>query len=178
MKSVCALAILGVFASILLCTAVLATVACSLPDSLFSVLAEVKAKTRVPVLLPTELPTPFRDAKHALLDKATADQYAIIFYYGLDAGDAGFAASFQASKNPAYSPRRQGNIRQVKLATGITGFFRPVNCGGSCAQASLWWEQGAVLYQIQLKLSSALPEKKQQAIITAIANSAILAGPR
>jgi hypothetical protein len=94
------------------------------------------------------------------------------------AGDAGFAASFQATSNPGYSPRELENVRQVKLASGITGFFRPVTCGGSCAPANLWWEQGAVLYQIQLKLPSKLREKNQQGIITGVANSAIHSGPR
>jgi hypothetical protein len=63
MKNVFALALLGVFASAVLCTAVQANVTGSLPDIFVSVLAGVKAKTRVPVVLPTELPRPFSDAK-------------------------------------------------------------------------------------------------------------------
>jgi len=178
MKNVFALALLGVFASTVLCTAVRANVAGSLPDIFVSVLAGVKAKTRVPVLLPTELPRPFSDAKHASVDKATADEYAVSLYYELGVGNAGFAASFEATNNPHYSPRELGNVREVKLAGGITGFFRPVSCGGSCAPANLWWEQGAVLYQIQLKLPSTVRGKNQEGIITAVASSAILAGPR
>ncbi len=178
MKKVFALGLLIVFASSVLCIAGRANVAVSFPDVFLSVLARVKAKTRVPVLLPTELPRPFSNAKHASVDKATTDEYAVSLYYELDAGDAGFAASFGATNNPTYSPRELENVRQVKLASGITGFFRPVSCGGSCAPANVWWEQRSVLYQIQLKLSSSLREKNQQGIITAVANSAILAGPR
>ena len=178
MKSVLALALLVVFASTVLCTAVRANEAGSLPDVFVSVLGGIKAKTRVPVLLPTELPRPFSDAKHASVDKATADEYEVSLYYELDAGNAGFAASFEATKNPHYSPRELANVREVKLAGGISGIFRPVSCGGSCAPANLWWEQGSVLYQIQLKVPSTLPEKNQQEIITALANSAIQAGPR
>ena len=178
MKKGFALALLGVFSSTVLCTAIRANVAGSLPDIFLSVLARVKVKTRVPVLLPTELPRPFSDAKHASVDKATTDEYAVSLYYELDVGNAGFAASFEATNNSQYSPRELGNVREVKLAGGLTGFFRPVNCGGSCAPANLWWEQKAVLYQIQLKLPSTLPERNQQRIITTVANSAILAGPR
>jgi hypothetical protein len=98
------------------------------------------------------------------VDKATADEYAVSLYYELDVGNAGFAASFQAINNLHYSPRELGNVREVKLAGGITGFFRPVSCGGSCAPANLWWEQGAVLYQIQLKLPSTVREKNQEGI--------------
>jgi hypothetical protein len=178
MKNMFALTFLGVVASTIFCTAVRANVAGSLPDVFLSVLAEVKANTRLPVLLPAELPKPFSDAKHATVGKTTADEYAVGLYYELDAGNAGFAASFEATNNPRYSPRELANVRQVKLASSITGFFRPVDCGGSCVPANLWWEQGAVLYQIQLKLPSTLREKNQQGIITGVANSAILAGPR
>lgn len=177
-KNLFVLGLLGVLASTAICTAARANVAGSLPDVFRSALAEIKAKTNVPVLLPAKLPRPFRDAKHASVDKATEDEYVVSLYYELNAGDAGFAASFEGTKNPRYSPRELGNVRQVKLASGITGFFRPVNCGGSCAPANLWWERGRVLYHIQLKLPSTLREEKQQAIIMAVGNSAILAGPR
>ena len=177
MKNLCALALLGVVASTVFGTT-LRSNGTPLPSVFLSVLAEVKAKTRVPVLLPAELPKPFSDAKHAVVDKATADEYGVRLYYELDSGDAGLAALFEATNHPRNSPRRLGNVREVKLATGIAGFFRPVNCGGSCAPANLWWEQGVVLYQIQLKLPSTLRERSQQGIITAVANSAILAGVR
>lgn len=174
MKKAGSLALLGVFASTVLCTAVRANAAGPLPDVFRSVLTEVKAKTRVPVLLPTELP--FYDIKHASTDKATVGEYAISLY--LDAGTVGFVASFSAVNNSGYSPQELPNVREVKLATGITGFFRPVKCGVSCAPMNLWWKQGTVLYQIQLKLPPAMPEQSQQRMITAAADSAILAGPR
>jgi hypothetical protein len=155
-----------------------ANAASSLPDVFGSVLAEVKAKTSIPVLLPTELPRPLGNAKHAMVEKATPDEYAVALYYELEVGDAGLAAFFAAKNKSPYSPRELGNVREVKLTRGIVGFFRPVSCGGSCAPANLWWEHGGPLYQIQLKLPSTLSEKKQQRVITAVANSAILAGPR
>jgi hypothetical protein len=176
MKSLSSLALLGLLASNVLYAAVLANAAGPLPDIFRSVLTEVKAKTKVSVLLPTELP--FYDVKHATVDKAAAQEYAISLYFELDEGNAGFAASFGASDNPRYSPQELPHVREVKLATGITGFFRPVNCGGSCAPANLWWKEGSVLYQIQLKLPPAMPEQSQQRMITAAANSSILAGPR
>jgi hypothetical protein len=44
------------------------------------------------VLLPSELPEPIRDAKHAVVDKATQDEYTFGLFYELDEGNAGFAA--------------------------------------------------------------------------------------
>ena len=178
MKNVFALAVLGVFGSTVLCTAVRANVAKSLPDIFVSVLAEVKAKTRVPILLPTELPIPFRDAKNAIVYKATADEYTVSLYYESDLSGADFAADFAAQNNPDHSPQELPNVRAVKLAGGIVGFFRPVSCGGSCAPANLWWEQGRTLYQIQLQLPPSLSEQKQRRIVARVADSAILAGPR
>ena len=102
-----------------------------LPRVFVSVLPEVKAKSQVAVLLPTELPKPFQEAKHALVEKVAADEYAISLYYELGIGDAGFAASFAADDSPNYDPRGLLGIYEVKLAGGIRGFFRPVSCGGS-----------------------------------------------
>jgi hypothetical protein len=149
-----------------------------LPRILASVLARVKARTSVPVLLPGELPEALSDAKHAIVEKATSHEYVVELYDELGAGNAGFAASFKAKDDPRYSPRELPNTREVRLAKEVVGFFRPVSCGGSCAPANIWWKQGSVLYQIQLKLSSTLRENRQQSIMIQVADSAILAGPR
>jgi len=178
MKNAYALALLGLLLLPVLSAAGQTNAVGSLPGVLLTVLDGVKAKTKVDVLLPTTLPKNLSNAKHANVDKATADEYAISLYYELDAGNAGFAASFHATHDPRHSPLKLRDVREIKLASGITGFFRPVSCGGSCAPADLWWKRGATLYQIQLKLPSTLGEKNQQQIIESVANSAILAGPR
>ena len=145
----------------------------SLPDVLVSALAEIKEKTTIPVLLPTELPRPFGDAKHARVEKVTPAEYAVALYYELDVGDAGFAALFAAKNKFSFYSEE---LSKVKLTRGVAGFFRPVSCG-ACV-ANVWRKQRGTLYQIQLKLPSTLGKKKQQRIITAVANSAIQAGPR
>lgn len=149
----------------------------SLPAALSSVLPEVKAKSRIPVLLPSKLPDPIGKAKHATIG-TSADGYGITLYYELGIGDAGFAASFSAQSEPGYHPWELGNVREVKLSHGMRGFFRPVSCGGSCAPAFLMWEEGGVLYQVSLELSPTVSEQDQEKTITAVVNSAILAGPR
>jgi hypothetical protein len=106
MKRLSALTLLAVFASTVLCTAVRANVAGSLPNIFVSVLAEVKAKTRVPVLLPTELPRPFCNAKHASVDKATANEYMVSLYYDLGIGDA---VSLRCSRPSAIPSILHGN---------------------------------------------------------------------
>src|SRR4029077_14388952 len=82
----------------------------SLPDSFVSVLAEVKARTKIPVLLPTELPAPFNGAKHAIVSKATAGEYTMELYYELGMGNAGFAGTFAAQNDSHYSLRELPNV--------------------------------------------------------------------
>lgn len=152
--------------------------AVSLPKALSSVLSEVKAKSHIAVLLPSTLSQPVADAKYPVIEKASEDEYAISLYYQPDIGNAGFAALFTAQAHPNYEPQELSNVRKVELSQGILGYFRPVSCGGSCAPANLWWKKDRVLYQIQLKLSSTVPEKDQKSVLATAANSAILAGPR
>lgn len=156
----------------------LAKPATALPAALASVLSEVKSKSRVRLLLPSELPQGIAEAKYGIVDRASEDEYAISLYYELGMGDAGFAASFGANIHPNYGPKDIPNVREVKLSRGMIGYFRPVSCGGSCAPANIWWKDDQILYHVQLKLSPEVPEGDQQRMIIAVANSAILAGPR
>ena len=150
----------------------------SLPEGFASSIRAVKAKTRVPILLPSTLPDPIGKAKDTVVEGVTEDSYAISLYYELGIGDAGFAANFTAQAKPHYAPEDLGNVQRTALAQGLIGFFRAVSCGGSCAPANLWWQQNGVLYQIQLELSSTMAERDQLKALTAAANSAITAGPR
>src|SRR5262249_7925055 len=150
----------------------------SLPEGFASSIHAVKAKTRVPILLPSALPDPIGKAKDTVVQSVAEDSYAISLYYELGIGDAGFAANFTAQAKPNYTPEDLGNVQPTALARGLIGFFRPVSCGGSCAPANLWWQQNGTLYQIQLKLSSTMSERDQLKALTAVANSAITTGPR
>jgi hypothetical protein len=142
------------------------------------VLARVKATSRIPVLLPNELPSAIATAKHAVVDTAGVDEYAITLYYELGTGDAGFAASFSAQGKPKFNPQEVTNVEPVNLAHDLHGFFRAVSCGGSCAPANLWWEENGVLYVIQLELSPDMSDRDQENTIVAVVNSAIMGGPR
>lgn len=150
----------------------------SLPEGFASSVRAVKAKTSVPILLPSTLPGPIGKAKDTVVQSVAEDGYAISLYYELGIGDAGFAANFTAQAKPNYTPEDLANVQRTPLAQGLIGLFRPVSCGGSCAPANLWWQQNGTLYQIQLKLPSTMSERDQLKALTAAANSAIRAGPR
>lgn len=151
------------------------------PLAIFAaVLPRIKAGSHVPVLLPSQLPPAIAKAKHAVIGTVEADKYGIALYYERDAdGDyLGFAASFSGQVKPRFNPRELTNFEPIDLAHHLDGFFRAVSCGGSCAPANLWWEQNGVLYVIQLQLSPDLSDQSQENTIVAVANSAIMGGPR
>jgi hypothetical protein len=134
-------------------------------------LDQVQPRTRIPILLPSQLPAaiPEKDIKLAY-GTVSKDGYFIALYFSEIGSEAAFAAGFGGSTKLF----RDMNMRQVKLANGITGMFSPVSCGGSCAPANLWWEQNGVRYQIQIKLSSTSDEKDQERILAEAANSSVI----
>ena len=67
--------------------------------------------------------------------------------------------------------------RTASLANGITGYYKPLSCGGSCSPPMIQWVPGAVLYSIQAKLRLACRKKQRRAMVRA-ANSAIRSTPR
>jgi hypothetical protein len=82
----------------------------SLPEPFASVLPEINAKSRIPILLPSELSQPIRGAKHAVVERASDNEYAITLYYELGIGDAGFQLGFP-------STLREGDQQKAITAT-------------------------------------------------------------
>ena len=78
----------------------------NLPSAFAFILPQVKAKSqKVPLLLPSDLPNPISNAKQAVVDKAAANEYSVILFYDLDAGNTGFAAMFSGDAATSYNPR-------------------------------------------------------------------------
>jgi len=145
------------------------------PATVFlSILEDAKKQTQLPLLLPSELPASYRGLSAALV--AEAGKYAINLLADADAGR--YVAGFSAEKEEKYSAADIGNTKQVVLAKNTIGFFRPINCGGSCSPVNLWWEQSGILYNIQTIMSSDTSEDEQEKFIVPMADSAIVGGPR
>ena len=83
-----------------------------------------------------------------------------------------FLAQFQGERGgtPAFK-------RTVSLAKGITGYYKPLSCGGSCSPPMIQWIQRGILYSIQAKVLGSGNRGPRRAMIRA-ANSAIRATPR
>jgi len=64
---------------------------------------------------------------------------------------------------------------EIPLANGLTGHYKGLSCGASCAPPLIEWVQDGVLYTIQADAGTKRTERRR---IVALANSAIRNGPR
>lgn len=134
-------------------------------------LDQIHDQVKIPVLLPYKLPAEIHESNIKSAQGLITDTgYIISLYYEKGCGNACFAAAFEGSSKMF---RNLPNTHSVKLASGLTGMFRPVSCGGSCAPANLWLEQAGVVYQIQIKLSGAISYGEQKRILVETANSMV-----
>ena len=137
---------------------------------------EIGTQARIPIVLPSKLPAAIgeRDIKLAS-GEVSNDGYFISLYYEETGSNATYAAGFRGSTRIF---RELHNTQRVSLSGGRSALFRAVSCGGSCAPANLWWEQNGAMYQIQIKLSSAMPERRQKRILVETANSMLTVRPK
>ena len=126
----------------------------------------------MPVLLPSRINLDYSGRTYAGGGGGN-DQYALF----LDArprcgGNACFLAQFSAERGgtPAFR-------RTAKLANGITGYYKPLSCGGSCSPPMIQSRQRRVLFSIQAKLGVSGASAQRREMIRA-ANSAIRSRPR
>jgi hypothetical protein len=131
--------------------------------------AKIQARTTIPVLLPDALALDY-GGKLYVSGGATRREWSIGFdgAPGCGGANACFLASISAQRGgkPAFK-------RTVKLDGGVTGYYKPLSCGGSCSPPELQFVKGGVLYEIAAKVpDAALPR------LTRAANQALAAGPR
>jgi hypothetical protein len=143
----------------------------NVPAKFAKLLPKVKTKSGLAVRLPSKI--------HVFVSPSTtfadATSTKKSYFLELDAAkschgaNACFLASFSGTRGgtPAFK-------RTVSLTHGITGYFKPVTCGGSCSPAFIQWKENGVLYEIENK-GVGKNEKKSMA---ALANSAIRGGDR
>lgn len=136
-------------------------------------LEQIQSKTRIPILLPSRLPSRIRERDIKLAyGEVRKDGYFISLYFSEPGSNATYAAGFGGSTSVV---RNLPSIRRLKLAGGRVALFSPVSCGGSCAPANLWWEQNGVQYEIQIKLPFTLTEEEQERILVEAADLSVAA---
>jgi hypothetical protein len=145
----------------------------SVLDVLGSNVAKVKAKTTVPVRVPSTLRVYFSRSKiFPIKPTASTNSYTMEIGIGRHCNGANvcYIAGFYAQRGakPAFK-------RKVGLTQHRTGYFKPLTCGASCSPPELEWIQRGVLYSVAYKGSDQAHEKSY---LVSLANGAIKAGPR
>jgi hypothetical protein len=83
----------------------------------------IKATSRFTILLPRVLPQPVANAKQAVTEKVSQDEYVITLYYESGVGDSGMAASFAADAHADFTPKDIGNVHENEAVSRFGGLF-------------------------------------------------------
>lgn len=155
------------------------------PHRIFNtLLPQLERRTRVPILLPRELPQLLLQRSNSFylhLEKANANGYEISILTdpncrGANVCFLGSLSAERISSTAAYaspsSVRELQSQANVSLRGGIKGFFEPLSCGGSCSPPNLRWVYQGVLYEISLRTSNENSDT-QRSILVAMASSSL-----
>lgn len=152
---------------------------------LSSTISKLKAKTRVPLKLPTQIPQEDYPL-YITVNTVTPDQYELTIgtdkdcsggnycRYGTISGQRVTASTpsvedeYAFLNDPSYQPsvRSTEKMGKVALDNGVEGYFIPYVCGANCDDSKVIWEQNGYRYLIGVKSG----DKKT---VVDMANSAI-----
>jgi len=144
-----------------------------IPQELGPQLGKVAKRTDIPVRVPSSM-----DLAHTGITfasgSATKRRWSLTLAAAPRCGGATacFLVTFtgQRGGSPAFK-------RQVPLARGITGYYKPTTCGASCSPPLMEWKRGRVLYGIQGKVEGE-GEDGERALMVDAANRMIAARGR
>lgn len=138
------------------------------PAELGGVLRTIATRTDIPVRVPATLNLDYDGTLYA--HGVTARRSWTL---GLDSRpDCGQASACFMAIFTGERGQRPSFRRQVGLARGITGYYKPQTCGGSCSPPMIQWRQRRVLYTIQAVVGVA-GAAAQRAEMVRAASSAI-----
>ena len=152
---------------------------------LSSTVSKLKARTRVPLKLPTQMPQE-EYPLYVTVNTATSDQYELTIGTDTDCSGGNYCRygtisgrkitpstpsvedEYAFLNDPSYQPsvRSKEKMGKVTLANGVEGYFIPYVCGASCDDSKVIWEQNGYRYLIGVKSG----DKKT---VVDMANSAI-----
>jgi hypothetical protein len=138
------------------------------PAELGGVLRTIATRTDIPVRVPASLNLDYDGTLYS--HGVTARRSWTL---GLDSRpDCGQASACFMAIFTGERGQRPAFRRTVALARGITGYYKPQTCGGSCSPPMIQWRQRRVLYTIQAVVGAA-GAGPQRAEMVRAANSAI-----
>jgi hypothetical protein len=140
------------------------------PSTLERQIDRITARSSVPVLLPSRLPS--EQARLFPSGGRSAGGYDLELAATADCGGANacFVAMFTAQRGSEPLGRTR-----VRLSNGRRGWFTPTGCGASCSPPQVQWRERGYTYTIQARVGNQSTERRE---IVRLANSAIINGPR
>ena len=130
------------------------------------ILKDLRDGTRVPIVLPTYLPTEGESPLYAIAEKVEQDEYVVQLAFTKDCS-GGSACHFGfVSGKKSLRPEVPRGAKAVKLAGNLKGYFLDAKCGANCSDSVLLWMKDGYLYSIGLKAESI-------DVMTKVAESAI-----
>ncbi|AFY99134.1 hypothetical protein [Calothrix sp. PCC 6303] len=133
-----------------------------------AVVPQIRKVTKIPVLLPKEIPTSEGESQlYATVQGATAQKYQVILGYVPDC-NGGTACRYGEVSGEAVrnqTPRLTG--KAIFLRKGVTGYFSPSRCGANCSDAIVMWRQKGIQYSVGIKAA-------QQVDLVKVANSFVV----
>lgn len=141
------------------------------PEAFGSQVADAGDASGLRVLLPHRMTVDFDEVFPA--ERSRSGRYLLDLgaVEGCNGANVCFVASFEGRRG-----KRLGGGREVRLAKGRAGRFKPVRCGASCGPALIKWREGGVRYRIAAK--GLLDGKNERRGLRKLANQAIRAGAR
>ena len=148
-----------------------------LPKLFKSQIPKIKRATEARVLLPDTLPGyPNENVTRVYASGGAEGENAGWSLSASAARRCGANACFVASFSAEPGGRPSARTR-VRLARGITGYFRALSCGGSCSPPYIEFRSRGILYRYQARVEAS-ENAAQRAVLKRMADEAIRAGAR
>jgi hypothetical protein len=133
-----------------------------------SVVPQIRKTTKIPVLLPKEIPAAQGELKlYATVQAATPQKYGVLLGYipNCNGGTACRYGEITGEAVTTKTPLITG--KAIFLRQGVTAYFSPTKCGANCSDAVVMWRQKGIQYSVGIKAA-------QQADVVKMANSLIV----
>lgn len=147
--------------------------------SLRTTLTKLKAKTKLPIVLPSVLPvSPLKGKPLYPVVSATARRWDVVLGYVPDCNGANVCAAGNLSGVKTTRKLGAGDGVKVTLRGGVQGRFQKLSCGASCAAPSISFKTAGLIFTYQLKLDGSKTDPTDRKGLVAVANSALAGGLR
>lgn len=147
--------------------------------SLRSTLKQLKAKTKLPIVLPSVLAvTPLKGKPLYPVVTASAKRWDVVLGYVPGCNGANVCAAGNLAAVKTTRKLNAGDGKKVTLRHGAEGRFQKMTCGANCAAAAISFRSAGLIFTYQLKLDGSKTDATDRKGLIAVANSALAGGLR